>query len=73
MSVSSITAATPAPATASHAATNLARAADGDYKAPNARTSHVKDADGDYKPIASPAATSSTATQAALTTLKTGG
>jgi hypothetical protein len=53
-----------------------ARAADGDRLQAGAQTSQIKDNDGDYKPIAaasSPAASSSSGVQAALTLLKTGG
>ena len=63
----------PAPQTA--AAAN-ARAADGDYLKPNMQTSQTKDSNGDYKPTAaasSPAATSSSNVQAALTSLTKGG
>jgi uncharacterized membrane protein YkoI len=53
-----------------------ARAVDGDYLKANAQTSQIKDNDGDYKPNTaanSPAASSSSGVQAALSLLKTGG
>ena len=62
-----------APATKT---TAVARAADGDDKVRSAQTSQVKDSDGDYKSLAAakPAtAQSSSAVQAALTSLKKGG
>ncbi|MGP0011735.1 hypothetical protein [Pseudomonas sp.] len=74
MTVSAISGAPVVAAAAPQAAP--ARAADGDYVKPNAQTSQLKDNDGDYKPSAaasSPAASSSTGVQAALTLLKTGG
>ena len=52
-------------------ATPNQRAADGDYLAPGPGRATVKDADGDYKP--SPAQTSTSAVQAALTDIKLGG
>jgi hypothetical protein len=73
MTVSAITG---APAVAAAPQTAPARAADGDYLKANAQTSQTKDNDGDYRPIAaasSPAASSSSGVQAALTLLKTGG
>ncbi len=73
MSSAPASASVPAPQTA--AAAN-ARAADGDYLAPNMQTSQTKDSNGDYKPTAaasSPAATSSSNVQAALTSLTKGG
>ncbi|MGA2792151.1 MAG: hypothetical protein ABSE69_01240 [Roseiarcus sp.] len=73
MSVSAISSAvataSPAPVAASSA-----RALDGDFKKPNPLSAQVKDSDGDYKAASSsPAASSSSAVQSALTTLKTGG
>jgi hypothetical protein len=68
--ISSVPAAVPAPQAAAP------RAADGDRTQPSAQTAQAKDNDGDYKPIAaasSPAASSSSGVQAALTLLKTGG
>ena len=60
-----------APASSSPA---TARAADGDYKTRNVHTAQIKDSDGDYRPLASSvAAQSSSAVQAALTSLKAGG
>jgi hypothetical protein len=51
-----------------------ARAADGDYKARNAQSAATKDSDSDYKPRTSyAAAQSSSAVQAALSSLKAGG
>ena len=77
MSVSSVSSTSaPAPVLSSAPVSSTARAADGDYLAKSAKTSSVKDADGDYKPAAAPstpAATSSSATQAALLSLKSGG
>ena len=73
MTVSAVSGA-PAVVSAPQAAT--ARAADGDRLKPNAQTSQTKDNDGDYKATAaagSPAASSSSGVQAALTLLKTGG
>jgi hypothetical protein len=73
MTVSAISGAPAVPA-AQQAAP--ARAADGDYLKTNAQTSQTKDNDGDFKSIAaanSPAASSSSGVQAALTLLKTGG
>jgi hypothetical protein len=71
MTVSAISGA-PAVAAAPQAAP--ARAADGDQTQPSAQTAQVKDNDGDYRPAASsPAASSSSGVQAALTLLKTGG
>lgn len=67
MSVSAIGPAAPAPLSGT-------RAPDGDFKKPGLASGQVKDADGDYKPAAaSPAASSSSATQTALTLLKNGG
>lgn len=51
------------------AAAQNTRAADGDYKTQGASRSGVKDSDGDYKP-SSPQAQSSSAVQAALTSLQ---
>lgn len=74
MSVSSVNSASPTQTTASAPVTTNTRAADGDYKVRNSSTSQVKDADGDYASLPkSPAATSSSAVQAALTNLKPGG
>jgi hypothetical protein len=73
MSISAISGA-PAVAAAPQAAP--ARSADGDYLKANSQTSQTKDNDGDYKATAaasSPAASSSSGAQAALTLLKTGG
>jgi len=71
MSVSAISSAV---ATASPAGASSVRALDGDFKKPNPLTAQVKDSDGDYKAASSsPAASSSSAVQSALTTLKTGG
>jgi hypothetical protein len=73
MTVSAISAA-PAVAAAPQAAAT--RAPDGDYLQPSAQTSQIKDNNGDYKPTAaasSPAASSASGVQAALTLLKTGG
>jgi hypothetical protein len=67
---------TPSAHLSSSAALARARAVDGDYKVANAMTSHVKDSDGDYKPLTavkSPAAQSSSAVQAALSSLVKGG
>ncbi len=60
-----------------------ARALDGDYKSPNAQSSQTKDTDGDYKAKATNSSASqvksanptpaSSATQAALYSLKFGG
>lgn len=64
------------PVVAAAAQTAPARAADGDYVKPNAKTAQSQDNDGDYKPTtaaSSPAASSSSGVQAALTLLKTGG
>jgi hypothetical protein len=75
MSVSGVSS-TPAvvPAQNSGPVSSTAKAPDGDYKAPGAGRSKVKDSDGDYKALpATPAATSSSGVQAALTDLKTGG
>jgi hypothetical protein len=70
MSVSSINSASQtAVAQQTQAVSQNARAADGDYKAPGANRATDKDADGDYKP-SSAQAQSSSAVQAALTTLK---
>ncbi len=73
MSVSSINSAGHAAAAQAamnaQAANQNARATDGDYKTQGAGRSSVKDTDGDYKP-SSPQAQSSSAVQAALTTLK---
>jgi hypothetical protein len=72
MTVSAISAAPVAAAPQAAAP----RAPDGDYLQPTAQTSQIKDGDGDYKPTAaasSPAASSSSGVQAALTLLKTGG
>ena len=63
-----------APASSSPATVATARAADGDYKTRNVHTAQIKDSDGDYRPLASSvAAQSSSAVQAALTSLKAGG
>jgi hypothetical protein len=57
----------------------LMKAADGDYTAasvaanPGSTVGMVKQADGDYRPMTSAAAQSSSAVQAALSTLKKGG
>ena len=70
MTVSAALAVAAAPqAAATHAP-------DGDYLQPSAQTSQIKDSDGDYKPTAaasSPAASSASGVQAALTLLKIGG
>lgn len=68
-----VSAVSGAPAVASAPQVAATRAADGDRTQASAQT---KDNDGDYKPIAaanSPAASSSSGVQAALTLLKTGG
>jgi hypothetical protein len=71
-----ISAVSGAPAAVAVSQAAPARAADGDRLQASAQTSQTKDNDGDYKPIAaasSPAASSSSGVQAALTLLKTGG
>ena len=73
MTVSAISGA-PAVVSAPQAAAT--RAADGDRTQAGAQTAQTKDNDGDYKPIAaasSPAASSASSVQTALTLLKTGG
>ncbi|MGD0723573.1 MAG: hypothetical protein ABR970_21290 [Roseiarcus sp.] len=73
MSVSAIGSAAPSAPPAPVPAPD-ARVAGGDYAKANASTSQVKDSDGDYKPVsASPAGSSSSAVQAALNGLQTGG
>ena len=74
MSLSGVSFAPAAHINVSSAA--VARAADGDYKAPNALSSQVKDKDGDYRPIAATrlaTAQSSSAVLASLTNLRKGG
>ncbi len=74
MSISPVNSASPTPTTTPAPVTTNTRAADGDYKVRNASTTQVKDSDGDYASLPkSPAATSSSAVQAALTNLKPGG
>lgn len=76
MSISPVSSAayTPAPTPTAAPAASNAKAADGDYLTKGAGRSAVKDSDGDYKPTqSSPAATSTSSVQAALTNLKTGG
>ena len=71
-----VTAVSGAPAVVSAPQAAVTRAADGDRMQASAQTSQTKDNDGDCKPIAaanSPAASSSSGVQAALTLLKTGG
>jgi hypothetical protein len=71
-----ISAVSGAPAVAASWQAAATRAPDGDYLQPSAQTSQIKDSDGDYKPTAaanSPAASSASGVQAALTLLKTGG
>jgi hypothetical protein len=71
-----VTAVSGQPAVTSAPPAATPRAADGDRAQASAQTAPTKDNDGDYKPIAaagSPAASSSSGVQAALTLLKTGG
>jgi hypothetical protein len=71
-----VSAVSGAPAVVSAQQSSATRAADGDWLKPSVQTSQTKDNDGDYKAIAaasSPAASSSSGVQAALTLLKTGG
>jgi hypothetical protein len=73
MAVSSINSASNAAVVQkAQAASQNARAADGDYKTKGVGRASVKDADGDYKPK-SAQAQSTSVVQAALTTLKQGG
>jgi hypothetical protein len=73
MSIAALsTASQPAYSAPTQTASPVAKAADGDYKAPGA--GRVKDANGDYKPITyASAPQSSSAVLAALSNLKTGG
>jgi hypothetical protein len=71
-----VSAVSGAPAVVSAQQSSATRAADDDRLKPSVQTSQIKDNDGDYKTIAaanSPAASSSSGVQAALTLLKTGG
>ena len=71
-----VSAVSGAPAVASAPPVAATRAADGDRTKASAQTAQTRDKDGDYKPVAaanSPAASSSSGVQAALTLLKTGG
>ena len=71
-----VSAVSGAPAVVSTPQATSPRAADGDRAQASAQTAQTKDNDGDYKPIAaasSPAASSASSVQTALTLLKTGG
>ena len=80
MTVASVGSATPPPppAPAVTSPSTTGRAADGDYLSPNVNSVSTKDNNGDYKPVATQATTSavassSSSTQAALSSIKLGG
>jgi hypothetical protein len=61
------------PGTQATGSTASAQPADGDSTTPGPGTSQVQDSDGDYKPLATAQSTSSSAVQAAITSLPAGG